>query len=147
MISDTQDPAVFWQEYEQEYGEKVLAHGLGCYMSGWDGIKGKLWGLLIATEGGFRFHHFSQENWFLALSRVSGGASKGSREQTMFIPKDRIDSAELHMEESWIRKFLFPNPPRLIIRYRNEDGSERLFYAETEKKSLCVVEALQSLIA
>jgi hypothetical protein len=67
MAKKRNDPEKFWREYEEKTGEKVLARTLGQYVSGWDEFgdlsAGPLWGLIIATSGGFRFHHFPQANW------------------------------------------------------------------------------------
>ena len=64
---DTED---FWRDYEEKIGEKVLVRSLGQYISGWEefgGPRGRtLWGLIMATSGGFRFHHFPQVSWFEA---------------------------------------------------------------------------------
>jgi hypothetical protein len=95
------DPEDFWREYGEKYGEKVLAYTMGQYLSGWAEYEGGFWGLLIATDGGFRFHHFPQENWLQALSRRSPWGGKDPEEKTIFIPRDRIISAELRVEKVW----------------------------------------------
>ncbi|MDR1950553.1 MAG: hypothetical protein LBQ38_14280 [Spirochaetaceae bacterium] len=122
------DPAKFWREYGERYGEKVLAYSLGRYLSGWDGYDEPLWGLAIATDGGFRFHHFPHEGWLQALSRMTSGG-EGPKEKTIFIPRDRLFSAELRIETSWLKKIFTPHPPILVIRYRTTAGTE---LAETE---------------
>jgi hypothetical protein len=132
------DPAKFWREYEERYGEKVLAYALGRYISGWDEYEAPLWGLVIATEGGFRFHHFPHEGWLQALSRLSAGGEPPG-EKTIFIPANRILAAELRTETSWIKKLLFPHPPVLVLRYRKtagtEPGTEAEIMVETEYKT------------
>jgi hypothetical protein len=106
----------FWTEYEEQHGEKVLAHGLGKYLSGWPEHPYPLWGLLIATNGGFRFHHFPHEGWLQTLSRMTTGG-KPPQERTIFIPRDRILSAELRVEKRWWRKLIAYQPPLLVIQY------------------------------
>jgi hypothetical protein len=64
----------FWTGYEKRYGEKVFSHVLGKYLSGWPDYEYPLWGLLIATDGGFRFHHFPNEGWLQAQIRAASGA-------------------------------------------------------------------------
>jgi len=145
-MANTNDPAVFWREYEAKHGEKVLAHSLGCYQRGWEEFEGPLWGLLIATDGGFRFHHFPHEGWIRALARISGGGGEEPTERTIFIPSERLRSAELLMEKSWIRKLLTARPPQLGIRYSTEAGGEGFLLAETDKTALPVAEALKKLI-
>jgi hypothetical protein len=127
----------FWQEYEEKIGEKVLARSLGRYLSGWQEFdergSSNLWGLVMATSGGFRFHHFPQTSWFTALTQFSG--AERPKEKTMFIPKERIRSAQIWKENCWWKKILSPSTPRLIIRYQLDDGEERELILETDTKS------------
>jgi hypothetical protein len=54
-------------------------------VSGWAEFAEPLWGLLIATSGGFRFHHFPHQSW---LQTLSGTAQP--KEETLFIPRQAI---------------------------------------------------------
>lgn len=146
MEFDANDPARFWRDYETLHGEKVLAHALGCYMTGWQEFQGPLWGLLIATDGGFRFHHFPHEGWIQLLSRMSGSGGTPPTEKTIFIPRSRIVEVKLVLETSWLRKILSPSAPQLAIRFTNTDGTEGLLLAETDRTAQPVLNALQSLI-
>jgi hypothetical protein len=112
----------------------VLAFTLGRYISGWAQYNLPLWGLLIATDGGFRFHHFPHEGWIEALSRMTTGG-EGPKEKTIFIPKDWFLSVELRMEKAWWKKIFVPSPPRLCIRYRDTEGLEDEFLAETDRNA------------
>ena len=128
------NPDDFWREYEEKMNDKVLARGLGRYISGWEEFDSKewknLWGLLIITSKGFRFHHFPQQNWLKAL--VIRGDSEGSNEKIIFIPKESIISAEIHEESRWWVKILTTSPPRLTILYRDEAGNEKQAHLEAE---------------
>jgi hypothetical protein len=135
------DPDRFWKEYGERHGEKVLAYALGQYLSGWDEYPMAFWGLLIATDGGFRVHHFPHESWLQALSRTTMGGEM-PREKTIFIPRDRIVSAEFKTEPSLWRRIFFAAPPRLLVRYRKEDGTEEELTAETEGKGESVAQYL-----
>jgi len=124
-MAGTQSPEEFWQEYEETTGETVLTRGMGQYVSGWqefDGNRRKpLWGLVIATTGGFRFHHFPQTGGLLGNLGTSGIVPK---EKTIFIPSERIVSAVLHRETKWYKKLLSPDSPFLRIRYLDESSGE-----------------------
>jgi len=136
-------PDDFWHEYEEKTGEKVIARGLGQYVSGWDEFgdygKAPLWGLIIATSGGFRFHHFPQTNW---LSALAGFGGEPLKEKTIFIPREKIIAASLSKETKWYRKILSPGVPRLLIRYLAETGTEKDLLFHAEYKSEGIAEAL-----
>jgi len=125
-VADKQSPEDFWLEYEEKTGEKVLARGLGQYVSGWqefDAHRGKpIWGLVIATSGGFRFHHFPQTGGWLGNLGSSGIVPK---EKTIFVPSERIVSASLYKETKWYKKLFSTHSPLLRIRYLDDDGSEK----------------------
>jgi hypothetical protein len=138
-------PEEFWGDYENQIGEQVLARSLGRYLSGWDEFdrsgEGPLWGLLIVTGGGFRFHHFPQVSWLDALTRFNSGG-ESPREKTFFIPRHKIDSAELRIETSIWKRIFIPHPPLLAIHYRNEAGLERELLAEADSKAAGLAEQL-----
>jgi hypothetical protein len=135
-------PDEFWKDYEEKHGEKVLAKALGRYLSGWAEYENDMWGLVIATSGGFRFHHFPHEGWLSALSRITTGG-KPPEEKTIFIPKERIISAELRLEKNFFKKIFFSCPPLLAIRYASGvEGEESELLAETEVKAKEIVDAL-----
>jgi hypothetical protein len=143
-----QNPDDFWQEYEEKTGEKVIARSLGQYVSGWEEFApppdrppgNPLWGLLIATSGGFRFHHFPQVSWITALTNL--GSRDTPKEKTIFIPGDNIISAVLHKETKWYRKIFASATPRLVIRYRDESGTERDLLLNADHQADGVAEAL-----
>jgi hypothetical protein len=138
------DPQEFWKNYEAQLGEKVLAFALGQYLSGWEEFDLPLWGLLIATDGGFRFHHFPHEGWLTFLTRASSGGD-APKEKTIFIPQDRVLSVELYIEKSLLKRIIFPGSPKLILRYVNARGGEGKLTAETDKKAEEIVKHLQRL--
>ena len=147
MITKKNDktPDDFWREYEEQTGEKVIARSLGQYMSGWEEFDDRpgnpLWGLIIATSGGFRFHHFPQISWLSALARI-GSPSDPPKEKTIFIPADRIISAVLHKETKWYKKIFSPDIPRLVIRYLDGYGVEKELLMQADYKSDGIAEAL-----
>ena len=117
----------FWREYEEKTGEKVLTRSLGKYISGWDEFDQKkwsgIWGLIITTSGGFRFHNFPQNSWIDAFTQFA--AKEPPKERTIFIPQEKIISSELLIEKKWWKKFLMPSPPYLVIIYSDDTGNER----------------------
>ena len=117
---------MFWQEFEEQTGEKVLSRSLGKYISGWDEFDENkwtgIWGLLITTSGGFRFHHFPQVSWLMAIT--SFGSVKQQKEKTIFIPNERIVLSQLIKETKWWKKILSNSVPHLVINYTEEASPE-----------------------
>ncbi|AEF86287.1 hypothetical protein TREPR_1106 [Treponema primitia ZAS-2] len=138
------DPAEFWKEYEAKLGEKVLAFSLGQCISGWADCEPPLWGLLIATGHGFRFHHFPHEGWIQVIARTSSGGAPPT-EKTLFVPRDRILSAELRREQSLLKRIVFARAPRFVLRYLDSDGTEIEFLAEADTKAATVAEKLHDI--
>ena len=140
-------PDDFWRDYEDKTGEKVLARSLGQYVSGWEEFDNPpgnpIWGLIIATSGGFRFHHFPQVNWLSALARLGSGED-APKEKTIFIPGARIVSAVLRRETKWYKKLFSPIPPHLLIRYLDEAGTEKELLLYAEHKPDGIAEALEN---
>jgi hypothetical protein len=137
----------FWKEYETSHGETVHVFCLGLYLKGYADINRSLWGLLIVTDTGFRFHHFAQEGWISALSRLTaGGGGKSPKEETAFIPKEKIISVEYREEKSLLKKIFAASPPLFILRYYNNEGKEYEFVAETNKECLSLIEILNEMI-
>ena len=131
---EKQSPEEFWREYEEKFDEKVLARGLGRYISGWGVFDSQewnnLWGLLIISSKGFRFHHFPKQSWLQTL--VIRGDSEGSKERIIFFPNEMIKSVEIREETRWWVKIISLAPPRIIIHCGDEDGNERTIIFEAE---------------
>ena len=123
----------FWREYEEKTGEKVLARGLGKYIAGWEEFDAKkyggIWGLLITTSGGFRFHHFPQNGWFDFLIRYAD--AKQEKEKTLFIPNENIISSESIKETKWWKKIFTSSQPLYVIKYTDE-GTEKKIRFEAD---------------
>ena len=125
----------FWREYEEKTGEKVLARSLGQYISGWEefgGVQG-LWGLVIFTSGGFRFHHFPQHNWLNSLFRNS--SFEEPKEKTIFIPNEKITIIKLVEESKWWKRIFVSIWQKLIIQYQDEAGNQQQLFLEADLKS------------
>jgi len=144
---DEKSPETFWREYEEKTGEKVLARGLGKYISGWDEFDergwGGIWGLVINTSGGFRFHHFPQNNIFDLLTQFAANTKEPPKEKTIFLPRERIISQKIVKEEKWYKRIFSSSAPQLVINYSDESPNESgvkdkklIFEAEYAKEKL-----------
>ena len=127
-------PDIFWREYEEKTGEKVLTRGLGRYISGWNEFDEKkwnnLWGLLVNTSGGFRFHHFPKNSWIDALAWSA--EKTPPKEKTFFLPKEKIISSELIKETKWWKKLFSSCPPYYIVIYKDETEREKQLVFEAD---------------
>ena len=128
-------PEDFWREYEEKTCEKVLSRGLGKYLSGWDEFDKKkqnnIWGLIITTSGGFRFHHFPQRSIFDALTTFA--ATETPKEKTIFIPQNKIIATDEFKETKWWKKIFSFSTPRIVIKYTDDDdGKEKQLVFEAE---------------
>ena len=132
----------FWEDYEASIGEKVLAKSLSQYLSGWPLYEQPLWGLAMATSGGFRFHHFPSEHWLTAMSRIAS-RNEAPKDKIFVIPKQNIRSVELKGEKSWLRKILVSAHPKLII-HCTIDGKDLKITIETDRSAGDIVAALQN---
>ena len=144
-VSRVQNIDDFWKEYEQKTGEKVLAKTLCQYLSGWKefetGVDIPLWGLAIVTSGGFRFHHYPQQNWLYSLFR-GGSSGQNTKEKTIFIPAEQIIDAQLQIETKWWKKILSRPLPILEIKYCSNDSREQKLLMQVEHTTGGIIESL-----
>ncbi len=146
MIKPNLGVESFWKEYAEKHGETVFAHSLGRYIGGWaddpDTLRTPLWGLIIATSGGFRFHHFAQDSVVSTLWRLNGGRDS-SKELEIYIPKLSIINIDFYKEGSAWRRLLFATPPQLTLNYRDENEAKRILRADGDHNLEAVVLALR----
>jgi len=121
-------PETFWREFSEKTGETILERGLGKYIRGWDEFDAKkwngLWGLIINTSGGFRFHHFPQNSFFDNLIGLAVNEKEPPKEKTLFLPREKIISQKIIKEDKWWKRLIFNPAPRLIINYADESSEK-----------------------
>jgi hypothetical protein len=126
---EEKSPDTFWQEFTEKTGETVLERGLGKYVCGWEEFDKEkmngIWGLIINTSGGFRFHHFPQYSLPIPgiapfLVTLSADSKDKPKEITIFIPKEKIISQKIIKEEKWYKRLFCNSAPQLVINYKDE---------------------------
>ena len=132
--------AEFWAEFEAATGETLLARSMGKYLGGWDEYSEPLWGLVIATSGGFRFHHFPKEATIFGIAKVPT-SRKAPKEKTFFIPTETMLSVEFVQEKLWWKKLFTSASPLLVIRY-DSNGTEKKVSMEVDHNAIAVMDAL-----
>jgi hypothetical protein len=141
-----QSPEEFWADYEKKTGEKVLCFALARCISGCSAYKEALWGLAIATDKSFIFHHFPQEGWLTLLSRAATGGP-GPEEVVVKIPLQNVTSCRLEKDKGWFQRIFKTAPPRLIITYSDDAGLPSSIIVEITGKAEELAEAVEKSIS
>jgi hypothetical protein len=127
------------KEYIERFNENIINLAMGRYLGGWTGEDEPMWGIIVRTDLGLRFHHFPHEGWMAAMFRV-GSHGKAPKEKILFIPNDNIISVEFQTENSWWKKIFFNKQPLIVVKYRGEcgvggeSGDEKTLLVETDPK-------------
>jgi hypothetical protein len=117
----------FWQEFEEDTGERVQAKAMGELFEG-NREKG-VWFLLVLTDKSFWFKQVPSDNWVTSLfkSRALAPSSKRADEFTLSIPRENLESLiePGHGLKGWFSKPAFPV---LTLSWREGDSvSSRRF--------------------
>ncbi|MDR0512347.1 MAG: hypothetical protein LBG93_04510 [Treponema sp.] len=135
---------LFWEDFEDETGETVLAKSSGKYLSGWDEYPEPLWGLIIATSGGFHFQHFPNDGGIFGMFRPSS-SGKAPKKKTFLIKRETIIAVEVVQEKRLWKRLLFSSFPHIIIRFEN-NGEEKKVIIEVDRNADSVADALKGLL-
>jgi len=125
-----QSVEAFWENFERETGEKVLAKTMSQrFTSSKD--RGD-WGLLVLSPTGLRFRKTPGENWFASLFRASSPSVPGKSEEDLVIPFSSIVSISSPPKK--FLDFLFGSPfQSLKIEFTKNDAREDVRFAVDPK--------------
>jgi hypothetical protein len=129
------EPSVeaFWNEFEREIGEKVLAKTM-CQRFSSPGDRGD-WGLLVLSPSSIRFRKTPGENWFSSIFKASSHEAPRKLEMDLCIPLDSIHS--LIKPEKKFLDFLFGSPFLSIsIAYGRMDEATTIRFAVDPKSDI-----------
>lgn len=101
-----QSVEAFWENFEKETGEKVLAKTMGQYFSS-PKDRGD-WGLLVLSTTTVRFRKTPGENWFASLFRASATSVPQKSEEDLVIPFASITGLKTPPKK--FLDFLFGSP-------------------------------------
>ena len=122
MEEDNNEIHEFWQQTEEEIGEKVIDKALARCLQGCSekNPTAELWGLFFYSESAFFFKHFSQSNWLLNIIKTGKKKSDGNKEFLLRIPRNAVEEVQfIGFSNLWQR--MFSNTlPHLYLRYRDE---------------------------
>ena len=116
---DNQNTEKFWKEKEQEIGEKIIGKDMSEYISGYQEVKEKTWGLLYYTESSFYFQTFPKKSWLTSL--LGSGQGEYSGETTIFriLWKDMKEVCLPTERKTFFTIFSPPDCRVLIKHYEN----------------------------
>ncbi len=127
------DVEVFWANFEQEIGEKILSRTMGQHFSSHKS-QGE-WGLIVLTASAIRFRPTPGENWFQSLFKMAAPKVPQEPLSDIVLPLAFIKSIELPKKRFF--DFLF-SPPFTIftLRYRLGDEEQSLLLGADPKSEL-----------
>jgi len=122
------EAAEFWEEFEKETGEKVVARSIGELYDR-PGDVG-VWGILILTDKSFRFKYMKSENWFAVLMRGFGTKKPKDEAPPMdiVIPLEGIVSAEIP-KRGVIARLFGPAFPRFTLTSLDAEGEKAWIFS------------------
>lgn len=139
--TDNEEVKKFWEEREQEIGEKIHIYTLGEYRQGDLEFKPPKVGLVYITESTFYFQTFPKSNWF---SSLLGGMRKKQKEEepvTIAVPFSLIKTAE-HLKPSLMERIFSAKMPVIRIVYSDVSEKPKEIILATDDKGKEIVKSI-----
>lgn len=128
--NNQKDVEEFWKEKEQELGEEIKGKDMSEYISGYQGLQEKTWGLLYYTKSSFYFQTFPKKNWLTSLIGVGSGKAESTGNTFIFnIMWGKVKDIALPAKKNTLLSFLSPPDNRIFIRYKVDTQEETLTFA------------------
>jgi hypothetical protein len=125
--NNQKDVEKFWKEKEEELGEKIQGKDMSEYISGYQELKEKTWGLLYYTKSSFYFQTFPKRNWLSSLIGAGSSRVESSGEAFVFsIMWEKVKDITLPPKKKSLLSFLSPPDNRVFIRYQINTQDEIL---------------------
>lgn len=133
--NNQKDIEKYWKEKEQEIGEVIKNKDISEYISGYQGIKDRVWGLLYYTENSFYFQTFPKRDWLISLLR-GGQAEYSGKAINFHILWENVLDISIPGKRSFISSILAPPDYRVFIQYKtdNQQGTLVFVMYSTEKR-------------
>lgn len=133
-INKQEDVERFWEEKEQEIGEKIKGKDMSEYISGHPELKEKSWGLLYYTETTFYFQTFPRRNWLTSL--MGGGKTEKTGDTKIFrILWEKVRKIVLPAKKNTFFAFLSPPDHRIFIKYQLNGQEDTLVFVMYSRDS------------
>lgn len=103
-----EEVARFWQEFEEETGERVEAKAIGELQEGGEG-RG-VWFLLVLTDRSFWFKQVPSDNWVTSLfrPRTFSVSTRKADEYTLKIPRESLLALAEPKAKGWFARSAYP---------------------------------------
>ena len=134
--SPKKDAEKYWKEKEREIGEEIKGRDICEYISGYQGITERIWGLLYYTESSFYFQIFPRKNWYTSL--IGSGKTEDSVATMNFrILWEEIKVVNLPPKRNFFFNFFSPVDYRVFIKYRinNQEDTLILMMCSSEHRN------------
>ena len=137
-MQDEEEVEEFWQELEEEIGEKILWYSLGELLLPFDTLAKNTVGMFFLTPQFFYFQTFPQNDFLRVLANSFRKKKKGGGRVQKGYPRNALLSAELERPKG-LRGRLFGGPmPIVSLNFNGEavlSGKTLMRFTLLDKKA------------
>ncbi|MBN2396624.1 MAG: hypothetical protein JXC36_09240 [Candidatus Atribacteria bacterium] len=122
--NNQKDVEKYWKDKEQELGETIKGKDISEYVSGYQGVTEKTWGLLYYSDSSFYFQTFPRRNWLISLLKGEPSEDSG-KTMNFYIRWDDVFQIDIPAKKSMISNIFLPPDYRVFIQYKinNQQGT------------------------
>ncbi len=135
--NNQKDVEKFWGKKEEELGEKIQGKDMSEYISGYQGLKEKTWGLFYYTKSAFYFETFPKRSWLASLMGTNSSRAGSAEDNFVFnIMWKQVKDISLPVKKSTLLSFLSPPDNRVFIRYQIDEHEKTLILSMYSRKNI-----------
>jgi len=123
----------YWQDKEQEIGEKIIGKDMSEYIGGHPDLTEQAWGILFYTKIAFYFKAFPRKNWITSL--LGGKEEKIEDNITICILWKNVQEVCLPKNKKSFFSFLFPTDNRIFINYQENNAQHKLVFTMSSNEN------------
>jgi len=133
-MSDAEEVKTFWEELENELGEKVIWYSLGELLVPFAGFTKNTVGLFILTDTMFYFQTFPRTDLFKTITNTFRKKKKGGKKVQKGVPRSMIAEAETERPRGLVGRLSASSMPVLNVRFEDGTEIERMRFSLLDKK-------------
>lgn len=119
-MQEEEDIVEFWQELEQEIGEKVEWYSLGELLAPFDNLSKNTVGMFFLTPSSFYFQTFPRNDFLRVLANSFRKNKKDGGRIQQDYPRSGLLSAEVVRPRGLLRRAFSSNMPEIVLRFSDE---------------------------